>query len=206
MGITNSESNALGNGLKEDRDGGLTKFGRKAVERLNKVGLLIDCSHCGDQTTLDTVRWSDVVDRAGAPEGLPEAEIDPDDDATNFYTYGTTGFPKGAQLTHRGSITNMMNLAYMGAQSSAMLAAIDPEAAAARASRLAARNPDEPLLVLDAGDFPLWHAGFWVVTPTPWPDAEQVDAHRRDWGRLPRAYVRQAWSAPDPCQIDKNGG
>lgn len=32
LGITYSESNALGNGLKEDRDGGLTKFGRKAVE------------------------------------------------------------------------------------------------------------------------------------------------------------------------------
>ena len=58
LGITYSESNALGNGLKEDRDGGLTKFGKKAVERMNKVGLLIDCSHCGDQTTLDTVEWS----------------------------------------------------------------------------------------------------------------------------------------------------
>ena len=26
---------------------------------MNKVGLLIDCSHCGDQTTLDTVEWSE---------------------------------------------------------------------------------------------------------------------------------------------------
>ena len=59
LGITYSESNALGNGLKEDRDGGLTKFGKKAVERMNKVGMLIDCSHCGDQTTLDTIEWSE---------------------------------------------------------------------------------------------------------------------------------------------------
>ncbi|MBT8488724.1 MAG: diguanylate cyclase [Gemmatimonadetes bacterium] len=69
LGITYSESNALGNGLKEDRDGGLTKFGRKAVERMNKVGLLIDCSHCGDQTTLDTVEWSEkpiVLSHIGA--------------------------------------------------------------------------------------------------------------------------------------------
>ncbi len=58
LGVTYSESNALGNGLKEDRDGGLTKFGEKAVERMNKVGLLIDCAHCGDQTTLDTVEVS----------------------------------------------------------------------------------------------------------------------------------------------------
>jgi membrane dipeptidase len=59
LGITYSESNALGNGLKEERDGGLTAFGRKAVERMNKVGMLIDCSHCGDQTTLDTIKWSE---------------------------------------------------------------------------------------------------------------------------------------------------
>ena len=59
LGITYSESNALGNGLKEKRDGGLTAFGRKAVERMNKVGMLIDCSHCGDQTTLDTIDCSE---------------------------------------------------------------------------------------------------------------------------------------------------
>jgi membrane dipeptidase len=69
LGVTYSESNALGNGLKEDRDGGLTKFGRRAVERMNKVGLLIDCSHCGDQTTLDTVEVSEqpiVLSHIGA--------------------------------------------------------------------------------------------------------------------------------------------
>ncbi|MCG6958036.1 MAG: dipeptidase [Gemmatimonadetes bacterium] len=60
LGITYSESNALGNGLKERHDGGLTAFGRKAVERMNKVGMLIDCSHCGDQTTLDTIEHSEM--------------------------------------------------------------------------------------------------------------------------------------------------
>ncbi|NJD20441.1 MAG: diguanylate cyclase [Gemmatimonadetes bacterium] len=59
LGVTYSESNALGNGLKEKRDGGLTAFGRKAVERMNKVGMLVDCSHCGDQTTLDTIAHSE---------------------------------------------------------------------------------------------------------------------------------------------------
>ncbi len=59
------------------------------------------------------VRWEDVIDPANAPATLPDAEIDPDDDATIFYTSGTTGFPKGAQLTHRGSVHNIMNIAYM---------------------------------------------------------------------------------------------
>ena len=58
LGVAYSESNALGSGLKERRDGGLTAFGRRAVERMNKVGMLVDCSHCGDRTTLDTVEAS----------------------------------------------------------------------------------------------------------------------------------------------------
>jgi membrane dipeptidase len=59
LGITYSESNALGSGLKEKRDGGLTVFGRRAVERMNRLGMLIDCSHCGDQTTLDVIEASE---------------------------------------------------------------------------------------------------------------------------------------------------
>lgn len=58
LGVTYSEANALGSGLKEPRDGGLTAFGREAVERMNRVGMLIDCSHAGDRTTLDTVEVS----------------------------------------------------------------------------------------------------------------------------------------------------
>lgn len=58
MGITYSESNALGSGLKEPRDGGLTRLGRRAVERMNQVGMLIDCAHCGDRTTLDVIEAS----------------------------------------------------------------------------------------------------------------------------------------------------
>ena len=58
IGITYSESNNLGNGLKEKRDGGLTIFGHQAVERMNKVGMAIDLSHCGDQTALDVIAAS----------------------------------------------------------------------------------------------------------------------------------------------------
>src|SRR5690606_40309137 len=43
-------------------------------------------------------RWTDVVDADAAPPTLPDVDIDPDDDACIFYTSGTTGFPKGAQL------------------------------------------------------------------------------------------------------------
>lgn len=58
LGIAYSESNALGSGLKEPGDGGLTVFGKQAVRRMNQVGMLIDCSHAGSKTTLDTVAAS----------------------------------------------------------------------------------------------------------------------------------------------------
>lgn len=58
MGITYSESNTLGSGLRERNDGGLTSFGRQAVDRMNKVGMAIDCAHTGVQTTLDVIATS----------------------------------------------------------------------------------------------------------------------------------------------------
>jgi len=43
----------------------------------------------------------------------PELTIDPEDDATIFYTSGTTGRPKGAVGTHRNMVTNLMSLFFL---------------------------------------------------------------------------------------------
>lgn len=58
MGIAYSEANSLGSGLKEKNDSGLTAFGHRVVERMNKLGMTIDVSHCGDQTSLDVIEAS----------------------------------------------------------------------------------------------------------------------------------------------------
>jgi len=48
---------------------------------------------------------------------LPEAQIGPDDDATIFYTSGTTGKPKGALATQRNVNSNIMAGALSAARS-----------------------------------------------------------------------------------------
>ena len=81
MGITYSESNVLGSGLREAGDAGLTDFGRQAVERMNKLGILIDTAHCGDQTSLDTIKVSQrptVISHAGARALWDTPRLKPD--------------------------------------------------------------------------------------------------------------------------------
>ncbi|MFB6206356.1 MAG: dipeptidase [Haloglomus sp.] len=83
IGITYSESNALGTGLADQhRDGGLTKFGEAAVERMNKLGFLIDASHASNRTTLDVCEASEdpvVLSHNGSHELLPIDRLDPDE-------------------------------------------------------------------------------------------------------------------------------
>jgi membrane dipeptidase len=82
IGIAYSESNALGTGLKEPGDGGLTVFGRRAVERMNKLGLMIDVSHSSDRTCLDTCEVSArpvCITHAGARSVWPTPRMKPDE-------------------------------------------------------------------------------------------------------------------------------
>ncbi len=82
LGIAYSEGNALGAGLKEPGDGGLTVFGRKAVERMNKLGIAIDVSHSGDRTALDTIEASThpiFITHAGARSLWDSRRLKPDE-------------------------------------------------------------------------------------------------------------------------------
>ena len=111
---------------------GLSNSGTKLLvcdeERWDRIA-----EHRGDCPELETVfvtRAQDPLDGAealesviGKPTGyadlpdsaLPEVEILPDDDATIFYTSGTTGRPKGALGTHRNLCTNILSSGYNGA-------------------------------------------------------------------------------------------
>ncbi len=51
--LTYNARNLLGNGSTERRDEGLSDFGIAIIERMNKLGMAVDVSHCGDQTSLE---------------------------------------------------------------------------------------------------------------------------------------------------------
>ena len=56
--LTYNTRNLIGNGATERRDDGISDFGVTIVERMNRVGMAVDVSHCGDRTTLDAFEVS----------------------------------------------------------------------------------------------------------------------------------------------------
>jgi membrane dipeptidase len=56
--LTYNTRNLIGNGSTERRDEGISDFGVSIIERMNKVGMAVDVSHCGDRTTLDAFEIS----------------------------------------------------------------------------------------------------------------------------------------------------
>jgi membrane dipeptidase len=47
--------NRIGGGSSDPQDQGLSDFGARIVERMNRLGMAVDISHCSDRTTLDAV-------------------------------------------------------------------------------------------------------------------------------------------------------
>jgi membrane dipeptidase len=56
--LTYNARNRIGDGSTERTNGGLSDFGVSIVERMNAVGMAVDVSHSGDQTTLDACALS----------------------------------------------------------------------------------------------------------------------------------------------------
>lgn len=56
--LTYNLKNLVGDGCMEPRNAGLSLFGRNLVARMNERRLLVDLSHCGERTTLETIERS----------------------------------------------------------------------------------------------------------------------------------------------------
>ena len=56
--LTYNSRNLIGNGSTERRDEGISDFGVAIINQMNRTGMAIDVSHCGDRTTLDAFELS----------------------------------------------------------------------------------------------------------------------------------------------------
>ncbi|MEH6419361.1 dipeptidase [Pseudomonas sp. CGJS7] len=53
--LTYNSQTVIGSGSTEREDGGLSDYGVAIVAEMEKVGMLVDVSHCGERTTLDAI-------------------------------------------------------------------------------------------------------------------------------------------------------
>lgn len=58
--LTYNSQNLIGTGCTERVDAGLSNHGVEAIETCNDLGMVVDLSHCGTQTTLDAIEVSDA--------------------------------------------------------------------------------------------------------------------------------------------------
>jgi membrane dipeptidase len=82
MGIAYSRGNEYGGGLADKVDKGLTDLGYELVERMNKLGILIDLAHAGDKTSLEVIKYSKypvAITHAGARSLWPSRRMKPDE-------------------------------------------------------------------------------------------------------------------------------
>ncbi|MGH9204281.1 MAG: dipeptidase, partial [Vicinamibacterales bacterium] len=56
--LTYNSRNLLGDGCTERTNAGLSDFGVEVVHRMNELGIVVDLSHCGEQTSRDGIELS----------------------------------------------------------------------------------------------------------------------------------------------------
>lgn len=102
--------NLVGDGASERTDAGLSHFGVRLIERLNRLGMIVDCSHTGHRTSMEAVEVSSdpvIVSHANA-RAVQDNGRNVSDEliravAASGGVVGTVGFP--AFLTWDGQPT-----------------------------------------------------------------------------------------------------
>lgn len=57
--LSYNQQNGIAGGSWDEHDGGVTRIGKNVIREMNDVGMLIDLSHCGERTCLDTIQHSE---------------------------------------------------------------------------------------------------------------------------------------------------
>lgn len=58
MLIAYNRRNLLGSGCQDDNDLGLTDFGREVIDEMQRVGMVLCCTHTGERTSLEAIEYS----------------------------------------------------------------------------------------------------------------------------------------------------
>ncbi|MCI0693284.1 dipeptidase [candidate division KSB1 bacterium] len=80
--LTHNERNAVGDSFREKSNAGLSRLGEKVVASMNELGMLIDLSHCGDNTTMEAIQLSQkpcAITHAGCRALYPTLRNKPDE-------------------------------------------------------------------------------------------------------------------------------
>lgn len=117
MLLTFNTRNFLGDGCGEETNSGLSQLGFDVVERMNKVGMLIDLSHCGERTTLDAIEASEdpvLINHAGARALNPGMSRLKSDEAIHALAekqgvFGVSGIPNQLSKANRQGIQDVLN-------------------------------------------------------------------------------------------------
>ncbi len=86
----------------------------KILDKLPEMKYRVVARHAGELPGWRT--WSALLADVRSEPSLPPATIEPDADATIFYTSGTTGKPKGALSTHRNICVNQLSGLFLRAR------------------------------------------------------------------------------------------
>ena len=138
---------------------------------------------------------------AGLPaDDLPQVAVHSDDDAAILYTSGTTGRPKGALITHRNFMTNILSTGYASARASLRRGEVPPEP-----------EPRVSLIVI-----PLFHAtalsavlmgtmvaGHTLVYMRKWDPLEALGIIERERVAMTGGVPTVAWQILDHPDRDK---
>jgi len=116
MQLTYNTQNFFGAGYLEENDSGLTGFGREAVDQMGDCGILIDLSHVGIRTSLDTIAYSQkpVAITHCLPSGLSDVPRNKPDEvfqacAAKGGVIGTSLFSPGLAKGNDASVADVID-------------------------------------------------------------------------------------------------
>ncbi len=115
MGLCYFKRNLVGDGRTERTDSGLSNFGIQVIERMNKLGMIVDLIHSGERTTLEAIEVSKdpvMISHTGA-RGVHPGRMATDEEIQAVATKGgLIGIHSGVGIlssANRQSVEDMIN-------------------------------------------------------------------------------------------------